>query len=90
MAVTTRAQMKKQEEEAAIQEERGKKSGADPNPIEEALLQEGGAAGVESGVPGAEFADELFSGGKTTGRKARRSMRIITDLCRNRRSIHWR
>ena len=43
MAVTTRAQMKKREEEAAIQDERDRKSGADPNPVEkEAPLQEGG------------------------------------------------
>lgn len=73
MAVTTRAQMKKREEEAAIQDERDRNSGADPNPIEmEAPLSEDD---VESEIPGAEFADELFSGGRTRERKTRKEKR---------------
>ncbi len=62
MAVTARAQLKKREEEAAIQEERQRESEADPHPI-------------ENEVPGAEFADELFSGGRTRERKTRKEKR---------------
>ena len=76
MAVTTRAQMRKREREAAIQGEKERKSGAEPNPVlEEAPAQEEEAAGIESEMPGAEFADELFSGGRTRDRKTKREKR---------------
>lgn len=48
MAVTTRAQKKKGEEEAAIQREKEIKSGAVPNPIQEEISsQEEATAGTE-------------------------------------------
>ena len=73
MAVTTCAQKKTREEAAAIKEEKERKSEAVPNPVqEETRTQEEGAADIESSRPGAEFAEELFSGGRTKPRKTRR------------------
>lgn len=69
MAVTTCAQIRKREVETCIQKEKEKKCGADPTLIqEETPIKEEGAAGVESEMPGAEFVDELFSGGRTRDR----------------------
>ena len=45
-----------------MQEEKERKSGAVPNPIqEETLTQEEAAADTESEIPGAEFTEELYS-----------------------------
>ena len=76
MAVTTRAQKKRKEEEAAIQEEKERKSGAVPSPVKKqtpARREE--ATDIESNMLGAEFADELFSEGRTRDRRTRKEKR---------------
>ena len=76
LAATTRAQRKRKEEEAIIQEEKEIQSGAVPNPIEEETPpQEEEVADTESSMPGAEFAEELFSGGRIRDRKTRKEKR---------------
>ena len=76
MAVTTRAQRKTEEAAAAKQEEKERESGAVPNPVEEeAPKQEETAADRERNVPGAEFAEDLFSGGRARDKKTKREKR---------------
>ena len=65
MAVTTRAQKKKQEEELVRLGEQDKQSGAIPKPIQS------DAVVPEEVMPGAGFAEDLFSGGHPRVKKTR-------------------
>ena len=70
MAVTTRAQKKKQEEELARLGEQDKQSGAIPKPIQsDAVVPE------EEVMLGTEFAEDLFSGGHPRVKKIRKEKR---------------
>ena len=69
LAVTTRAQKKKQEEELARLDEQDKRSGAIPKPIQS------DAVVPEEIRPEAEFAEDLFSGGHPRVKKTKKENR---------------
>ena len=89
MAVTTHAQKNEKEEEAAIQEEKERKFGAVPSPVEKQTPARGKeATDIESNMLGAEFADELFSGGRTRDRRTRKKREHNFKFIQKQRGTH--
>ena len=75
MAVTTRAQKKRNQEEIAVQASKELLSGTRPSPLEE--LEDESAGDI---VPGLEFADDIFVGGWERVQLSRRQKRANAFL----------